>query len=76
MIFLRSFFLSRSGRQMGGMGGSVGGGGMMGPNDFDMPYNTYGLSTSFLESLGINGPLHNKVFVANVSICIFYSCVN
>jgi len=31
-------------------------------------YNLYGLSASFLESLGISGPLHNKVFVANVSI--------
>lgn len=41
-------------------------------NDYDMqPYNTYGLSTSFLESLGINGPLHNKIFVANVSILLF-----
>lgn len=31
-------------------------------------YNYYGLSASFLENLGITGPLHNKVFVANVSI--------
>ncbi|XP_068155888.1 myelin expression factor 2 isoform X1 [Drosophila tropicalis] len=29
-------------------------------------YNLYGLSSSFLESLGISGPLHNKVFVANL----------
>ncbi|XP_017073715.1 heterogeneous nuclear ribonucleoprotein M [Drosophila eugracilis] len=29
-------------------------------------YNLYGLSASFLESLGISGPLHNKVFVANL----------
>ncbi|KAK7083126.1 hypothetical protein SK128_018924 [Halocaridina rubra] len=28
--------------------------------------NTYGLSTVFLESLGITGPLVNKVFVANL----------
>ncbi|XP_067647754.1 myelin expression factor 2 [Eurosta solidaginis] len=37
-------------------------------NDFNNPssYNLYGLSASFLESLGINGPLHNKVFVANL----------
>ncbi|XP_071546823.1 myelin expression factor 2 isoform X2 [Panulirus ornatus] len=28
--------------------------------------NTYGLSTVFLESLGINGPLVSKVFVANL----------
>lgn len=31
-------------------------------------FNTYGLSVKFLEGLGITqGPLHNKVFVANVS---------
>ncbi|XP_037946992.1 myelin expression factor 2 [Teleopsis dalmanni] len=37
-------------------------------NDFNnsSSYNLYGLSASFLESLGINGPLHNKVFVANL----------
>ena len=29
--------------------------------------NTYGLNVSFLESLGIDGPLVNRVFVANVS---------
>ena len=29
--------------------------------------NTYGLSPQFLESLGIDGPLHTRVFVANVS---------
>jgi len=34
-------------------------------------YNLYGLSASFLESLGISGPLHNKVFVANVSILYY-----
>lgn len=34
----------------------------------NLSYNTYGLSSGFLESLGINGPLHNKIFVANVSI--------
>lgn len=28
--------------------------------------NTYGLSTQFLESLGIDGPLHTRVFVANL----------
>ncbi len=32
--------------------------------------NTYGLSTQFLESLGIDGPLHTRVFVANVSLFI------
>ncbi|XP_005184839.1 myelin expression factor 2 [Musca domestica] len=38
-------------------------------NDFVNPpanYNYYGLSASFLENLGITGPLHNKVFVANL----------
>lgn len=30
--------------------------------------NTYGLSPQFLESLGIDGPLCNRVFIANVSI--------
>lgn len=41
-------------------------------NDFsnDQSFNTYGLSASFLDSLGIQGPLHTKVFVANVSIFI------
>ena len=29
--------------------------------------NTYGLSTRFLESLGIDSPLHTRVFVANLA---------
>jgi len=29
--------------------------------------NTYGLSPQFLESLGIDGPLHNRLFIANLS---------
>jgi len=29
--------------------------------------NTYGLSPQFLESLGIDGPLHTRIFVANLS---------
>lgn len=38
-------------------------------NSFDQQdFNTYGLSPSFLASLNIVGPLHTKVFVANVSI--------
>lgn len=56
---------------------SSGGGKGNGPNNynnnnFDQPqdYNTYGLSPSFLASLNIVGPLHTKVFVANVSIFI------
>lgn len=31
-------------------------------------FNTYGLSIQFLESIGVRGPLLNKVFVANVNI--------
>ncbi|XP_078052632.1 heterogeneous nuclear ribonucleoprotein rumpelstiltskin isoform X2 [Augochlora pura] len=46
-----------------GGGGSGGGGGGGGDNKFG---NTYGLSTQFLESLGINGPLVTRVFVANL----------
>lgn len=57
------------GNNIGNIGG--GGGGPMG--DFDSPYNTYGLSTSFLEGLGIQGPLYNKIFIANVSILLFLS---
>lgn len=68
----------------GGNGGGGGGGGNGGNfNNFndrddqqnggdfnnDQSFNTYGLSASFLDSLGIQGPLHTKVFVANVSIC-------
>ncbi|XP_015517238.1 myelin expression factor 2 [Neodiprion pinetum] len=43
------------------VGGGSGGGG--GDNKFG---NTYGLSTQFLESLGISGPLVTRVFVANL----------
>ncbi len=45
-------------------GGSMGGGGG-GGNDYG---NTYGLSPQFLSSLGIDGPLHTRLFVANVSL--------
>jgi len=41
------------------MGGGGGGGGGYG--------DTYGLSPQFLESLGIFGPLHTRLFVANLS---------
>jgi hypothetical protein len=44
----------------GGMSSSGGGGGMVGFG------NTYGLSTRFLESLGIDCELHTRVFVANL----------
>ena len=30
------------------------------------PFNTYGLSPQFLESLNIKGPLNNRIFVANL----------
>lgn len=44
------------------------------PGGFDASYgdhstgnwNTYGLSTQFLESLGIRGPLNHRIFVANL----------
>ena len=32
--------------------------------------NTYGLSPQFLESLGIDGPLHTRLFVANLSYTV------
>lgn len=54
----------------GGGGGGVGGGGGGGGGDSKFG-NTYGLSTQFLESLGINGPLVTRVFVANVSIFLY-----
>lgn len=39
-----------------------------GGNEFREPqFNTYGLNPEFLKSLGINGPLNNKVFISNVS---------
>ncbi|XP_035226754.1 myelin expression factor 2-like [Stegodyphus dumicola] len=39
-----------------------------GANDFrpDPPFNTYGLNPEFLKSLGICGPLNNKVFISNL----------
>lgn len=54
---------------LGNIGGlkDYGGGGSGVGGSLDN-YNTYGLSVKFLEGLGINGPLHTKVFVANVSI--------
>lgn len=45
-------------------GGSMGGG-FSGGNG-----NTYGLSPQFLESLGIEGSLHNRLFVANLSYSV------
>lgn len=48
-----------------GRGGDLGGPPSMG--SINKYGNTFGLSTVFLESLGITGPLVSKVFVANVS---------
>ena len=31
---------------------------------------TYGLSPQFLDSLGIDGPLHNRLFVANLAYSV------
>jgi len=47
----------------GGGGGGIGGGGLYGSN-------TYGLSPQFLESLGIDGPLHNRLFIANLAYSV------
>lgn len=38
--------------------------------------NTYGLSPQFLESLGIHGPLINKIFVANVRTLLSFRPFN
>merc|ERR1712038_1862595 len=43
------------------MGGGGGGGGYG---------NTYGLSPQFLDSLGIDGPLHTRLFVANLAYSV------
>lgn len=51
----------------GGRSSSVGRGGRersMGEGGYG---NTYGLSPSFLQTLGIEQPLHTRIFVANVS---------
>lgn len=52
----------------GGGGGGNGGGNFNNFSQNEQNYNTFGLSTSFLENLGIQAPLHTKIFVANVSI--------
>ncbi|XP_055541582.1 heterogeneous nuclear ribonucleoprotein M [Wyeomyia smithii] len=33
---------------------------------FNPDFNTYGLSIKFLEGLGIQGPLHTRIFIANL----------
>lgn len=62
------------------MGGSGKNNGPGNYNSFDQQdFNTYGLSPSFLASLSIIGPLHTKVFIANVSIiavlCFLFTLV-
>ncbi|GIY86230.1 myelin expression factor 2 [Caerostris darwini] len=44
------------------------GNGGYGNNEYrhDPPFNTYGLNPEFLKSLGIHGPLNNKVFISNL----------
>lgn len=39
-----------------------------GPSNTPINLNTYGLSTAFLNQLGITVPILNKIFVANVRI--------
>lgn len=58
---------SRQNMPTPGGGGGGGGGGVGGVGGGDNKFgNTYGLSTQFLESLGISGPLVTRVFVANL----------
>ncbi|KAH0534296.1 myelin expression factor 2 [Cotesia glomerata] len=54
-----------SSRSNANRGSLVSSGSVLGSNG-DKFGNTYGLSTQFLESLGINGPLVTRVFVANL----------
>ena len=49
------------------MSNSMGGGGGGGGYGNKADGNTYGLSPQFLQSLGIDGPLHTRLFVANLS---------
>jgi len=55
----------RNDRDRRDMSSSYGGGGQGG--DYG---NTYGLSPQFLENLGIDGPLHTRLFVANLSYTV------
>jgi hypothetical protein len=75
LLFSFRSYNDSSSRSHGG-GGSGGGNNGGGNNGSNLEcHNTYGLSVKFLEGLGITqGPLHNKVFVANVSIscCSFH----
>ncbi|XP_022645640.1 heterogeneous nuclear ribonucleoprotein M-like isoform X3 [Varroa jacobsoni] len=53
-------------RDYGGHGGHGGHGGSGGPGTGGVSFNTYGLSPKFLDSLGIELPLSNKLFIANL----------
>jgi len=55
----------RNDRDRRDVSSSYGGGGQGG--DYG---NTYGLSPQFLENLGIDGPLHTRLFVANLSYTV------
>ncbi|OQR71184.1 myelin expression factor 2-like [Tropilaelaps mercedesae] len=53
-------------RDYGGHGGHGGHGGSGGLGSGGVSFNTYGLSPKFLDSLGIELPLSNKLFIANL----------
>ncbi len=55
----------RNDRDRRDMSSSMGGGGQGGGYG-----NTYGLSPQFLENLGIDGPLHTRLFVVNLSYTV------
>ncbi|XP_076336782.1 heterogeneous nuclear ribonucleoprotein rumpelstiltskin [Tachypleus tridentatus] len=57
--------ITRTSRERGMSMNNNFGGGIVGSGSSSQ-YNTYGLSPQFLESLGIQGPLTCKVFVANL----------
>ena len=53
--------------------GSVGGLGTLASPSSTQWSNTFGLSPQFLDSIGITGPLANRIFVANVSFHIVHT---
>lgn len=65
IIFIFASYSSLASSRSGGRGD------LIQFNQSDQNHNTYGLSASFLNNLGIQPPLHNKIFVANVSIYKF-----
>jgi len=60
-----------SSRRMSGSGSGGGLGTLASPSSTQWS-NTYGLSPQFLDSIGITGPLANRIFVANVSFHIVH----